>query len=178
MRQHHYLRFHVKHSLSLSLPLSQEQIVSLKIGDKVLLSGSLYTMRDVAHTKLTDILQRGEQSPVPLSEGAIFYCGPAPTPPGKITGAIGPTTSARMDKFTPLLLEHGLKVMIGKGERSPEVEAAIREHEALYLVCVGGISALLTRSIVSRETFLWSELGAEAVYRLVAHELPCYVAYK
>ncbi|MBW6513864.1 MAG: FumA C-terminus/TtdB family hydratase beta subunit [Candidatus Syntrophosphaera sp.] len=160
----------------LSLPLDPQVIHNLKRGDKILLSGVLYTARDQVHARLAELIHRGEDIPIPLSEGALFYCGPSPTPPGKISGAIGPTTSSRMDRFTPLLLEQGLQVMLGKGERSPEVESAIRKHGALYLVCVGGISALLTKSAVSRETFLWPELGAEAVYRIVVQDFPCYVA--
>lgn len=163
-------------TLSIQLPLDRVTCSQLQPGDKILLNGVIYTARDQAHTRLTALLSQGEASPIPLTESAIFYCGPAPTPPGFISGAIGPTTSARMDRFTILMLKHGLKVIIGKGDRSPEVEAAIRSHDALYLVAAGGCSALLTQSVVSRETFLWPELGAEAVYRLAVHNFPCYVA--
>jgi len=160
----------------LSLPFSSEMISSLIQGDKILLDGTLYTARDLAHTRLAELMRAGQPSPIPLDEGALFYCGPSPVPPGKVCGAIGPTTSARMDRFTPFLLEHGLKVIIGKGDRSPEVCHAIRKHGAVYLVATGGISALLSRRVVSRETFLWPELGAEAVYRYVVQDFPCYVA--
>jgi fumarate hydratase subunit beta len=163
-------------TLKLNLPLSPDDIKQLHPGDKILLSGEVLTARDQAHKKLCELIPSGETLPFDLSKSTIFYCGPSPVPPGKITGAIGPTTSARMDKYTPLLLEHGLKVMIGKGERSPEVELAIRSHGALYLVCVGGASALLSKSVVSRETFLWQELDSEAIYNLVLQDLPCYVA--
>lgn len=160
----------------LELPLSASSITELKQGDKVLLSGELYTARDQAHARMIDLLARGETLPFDLAKSALFYCGPAPVPPGRISGSIGPTTSCRMDRYTIPLLELGLKVMIGKGERSPEIEMAIRKHGALYLICVGGISALLARSVVSRETILWPELGAEAIHRLVVQEFPCYVA--
>lgn len=163
-------------TLQLDLPLTPQIITQLQFKDKILLSGALYTARDQAHARLSQLLLAGAISPLPLAESALFYCGPTPTPPGRLFGVIGPTTSARMDKYTPLLLEHGLKVMIGKGERSPEVEAAIRRHGAVYLICVGGIAALLSRCVVSAELFLWPELGAEAVYRLVVQDLPCYVA--
>lgn len=160
----------------LSLPFSSEIISSLIQGDKILLDGTLYTARDLAHSRLVELMRAGQTSPIPLDEGALFYCGPSPVPPGKVCGAIGPTTSARMDRFTSFLLENGLKVIIGKGDRSPEVCHVIRKHGAVYLVATGGISALLSRRVVSRETFLWPELGAEAVYRYVVQDFPCYVA--
>lgn len=160
---------------SLLLPIPETERSMLRRGDKVLLSGVLFTARDQAHLRLLEVLRKGEPLTLPLAGSALFYCGPSPTPPGKPSGAIGPTTSARMDPYTLPLLERGLKVMIGKGERSPEISEAIRRYGALYLVCVGGISALLTRCVVSRETWLWPELDSEAVYRLVVHNLPCYV---
>ncbi len=163
-------------TLKLQLPIPPDIQSTLKPGDKILLSGTLYTARDIAHARLCELIRQGQPLPLPLADSALFYCGPSPTPPGKISGAIGPTTSARMDRFTPLLLEHGLRVMIGKGPRSAEVANAIRSHGALYLVCVGGTSALLTACVVSRATFLWPELDSEAVYRLVVQDLPCYVA--
>ena len=160
----------------LTLPISEAEKRELRRGDKILLSGTLFTARDQVHAKLVELIRTGEPNPLPFSESALFYCGPSPTPPGKVSGAIGPTTSMRMDKYTRILLENGLKVMIGKGQRSPEIEKAIKEFGALYLVCVGGISAILTRCVVSRETFLWPELDSEAIYRLVVKELHCYVS--
>ena len=159
-----------------TLPLSPEQISELEIGDKVLLSGVIYTARDQAHKRMLSLLNEGKELGFDLSETAIFYCGPSPKAIGQICGAIGPTTSSRMDKLTLPLLEAGLKVMIGKGERSSEVNEAIHEHGAVYLTAIGGVSAVLSRCIVSCETFLWPELGAEAIYRLSVRELPCYVA--
>lgn len=160
---------------NLSLPLSPAILSSLETGDKVLLSGTIYTARDQAHKRLAEIIQLGEPLPWNLSLGAIFYCGPSPTPPGKICGAVGPTTSSRMDRYTTLLLENGLKVILGKGERSPEVMESIRQHNALYLSVIGGVAGLLSQHIVSCETFLWPELGAEAVYRLNVLNFPAYV---
>ncbi|MDD4805864.1 MAG: FumA C-terminus/TtdB family hydratase beta subunit [Candidatus Cloacimonetes bacterium] len=159
-----------------TLPLSPEQISELEIGDKVLLSGVIYTARDQAHKRMLSLLNEGKELGFDLSVTAIFYCGPSPKAEGQVCGAIGPTTSSRMDKLTLPLLEAGLKVMIGKGERSSEVNEAIHEHGAVYLTAIGGVSAVLSRCIVSCETFLWPELGAEAIYRLSVRELPCYVA--
>lgn len=157
------------------LPLSAEDIQKLKEGDKVLLNGVIYTARDQAHKKMIELIEKGQGLPFDLSKTAIFYCGPSPKAPGKVCGAIGPTTSSRMDGLTLPLLEQGLKVMIGKGERNAECERQIREHRAVYLTAIGGVSALLARTIVSCETFLWEELGAEAVFRLEVRGLPCYV---
>ncbi|HPB43651.1 MAG TPA: fumarate hydratase C-terminal domain-containing protein, partial [Candidatus Syntrophosphaera sp.] len=111
----------------LSLPIPSEAISRLEVGDKILLSGEVYTARDQAHIRMLEIIGRGESLPFDLEKTAIFYCGPAPTPPGRVSGSIGPTTSTRMDPYTIALLEKGLKVMIGKGERSSEVESAIRQ---------------------------------------------------
>ncbi len=158
----------------INLPLNASSFAGLIPGDKVLLSGVVFTARDQAHARFVEILDRGEALPLDLE--AIFYCGPSPAPPGRICGAIGPTTSCRMDRYTKPLLERGMKLMIGKGERSPKIEAAIRAHGALYLVCVGGIAALLAQHVVACETWLWPELGPEAVYRLELKDLPCYVA--
>lgn len=160
----------------LSLPICIQDIEKFSIGDKVLLSGTIYTARDAAHKKLVDLVSNGNNLPFNLADTAIFYCGPSPTPPGKVCGAIGPTTSSRMDVYTIAMIERGLRLMIGKGERSPEVVETIRAYRAIYLSCLGGISALLSQSIVSCETFLWPELGAEAVFKLVVNNMPAYVS--
>ncbi|MCK9310209.1 MAG: FumA C-terminus/TtdB family hydratase beta subunit [Candidatus Cloacimonetes bacterium] len=159
-----------------NLPLLQSDIEMLSAGDKVYLSGEVFTARDVVHARLETLIQNDQSLPFNLATACIFYCGPSPTPAGKICGAIGPTTSARMDKYTPLLLEHGLRVMIGKGNRSEEVKQAIIDYGAVYFVCIGGASALLSQSVVSRETFMWDDLGAEAIHRLIVRDLPAYVA--
>ena len=164
-------------TLKLDLPLNPSIIQSLDIGDKLLLSGVLHTARDKAHQRLLQLIAAGERLPFDLSSSTLFYCGPSPVPPNKICGAIGPTTSSRMDPFTPTLLEHGLRVMIGKGDRSEEVQKAIRQHNAIYLVAVGGVSALLARCVTSFELSAWEELGPEAIYKMQVHDFPCYVGY-
>lgn len=160
----------------IKLPITKEVLQTLQCGDKLLLSGEIYTARDQAHKRFIEMLESGDSLGFELSQTAIFYCGPSPRAEGDICGAIGPTTSYRMDALTKPLLNAGLKVMIGKGERRADVTQEIRAHGALYLTAVGGVSAVLTRCIVSCETFLWPELGAEAVYRMIVSDLPCYVA--
>ncbi|MDD5408434.1 MAG: fumarate hydratase C-terminal domain-containing protein [Candidatus Cloacimonas acidaminovorans] len=161
-----------------TLPLCPADIAQLHIFDKVLLTGCLFTARDVAHKRMVDILKRGEKLPLNLAETTLFYCGPSPARPGNICGAIGPTTSSRMDVYTPLLIQNGLRVMIGKGERSIEVQKAIMDFGAIYFVMPGGISAYLSQFIVSCETFLWQELGPEAIHKLWVQDIPVYVAIK
>lgn len=160
------------------LPLRSEDIANLHVGEKVLLSGDLITARDAAHRRIVELLTLGEQLPFDLAETALFYCGPSPALAGNICGAIGPTTSSRMDMWTPQLLDAGLRVMIGKGERSSEVNEAIKQHGAVYFVAVGGAAALLASKVVSCETLAWPDLGAEAVYKLQVIDFPVYVAYK
>lgn len=159
----------------LTLPLSTADIAKLNRNDKVLLTGCLYTARDATHKRIVNILQKGEKLPFNLADVALFYCGPSPIRPGNICGAIGPTTSARMDIYTPFLIQNGLKVMIGKGDRSPEVQKAITEYGAVYFIMPGGISAYLSQHIVSCETFLWQDLGPEAIYKLWVKDIPVYV---
>lgn len=161
--------------LRLSLPISIQDIASLRLNDKLLLSGTVYTARDEAHKRLIKLLKAGDRLPFELSETALFYCGPSPAAAGRICGAIGPTTSSRMDPYTPDLLKAGLRVMIGKGDRSKEIQREIKAAGALYLIAIGGISAVLSQSIVSCETFLWESLGAEAVFKLELKDFPCYV---
>ncbi|PKN72845.1 MAG: fumarate hydratase [Candidatus Cloacimonetes bacterium HGW-Cloacimonetes-3] len=160
----------------IELPLKPSDKALLRVGDKVLLSGEIFTARDAAHARLERLMITAQPLPFDLSETSLFYCGPSPKPEGKVCGAIGPTTSTRMDRYTPLLIDHGLRVMIGKGERSSTVKQSILSHHAVYMVCVGGVSALMAQSIVSCETYAWGELGAEAIYRLVVKDLPAYIA--
>lgn len=145
--------------------------------DKILLSGTLYTARDKAHKRLCELLKAGKDLPFELQDTALYYCGPSPKAPGKACGAIGPTTSSRMDAYTPLLLENGLSLMIGKGERSQAVQEAIAKHQAMYLVCIGGAAALLSKHVQSCEIFTWQELGTEAIYRLEVKDFPTYLRY-
>ncbi len=162
----------------IKLPISEQDILRFEILDKVLLSGTIYTARDKAHKKLVALIEAGKSLPFDLGSSGIYYCGPSPAAPDKICGAIGPTTSQRMDIYTPKLLERGLKLMIGKGERSIEVQQAIKAHTAVYLVTIGGAAALLAQYVQSCAVFYWPELGAEAIYRLEVKDFPCYVLNK
>lgn len=157
-------------------PLTDDIISSLKAGDKVEISGTIYTARDQAHKRLVDAIQKGEPLPFEPKGQIIFYAGPSPTPPGKPVGSIGPTTSGRMDPFTPLLLEHGLKGMIGKGPRSPEVKSAIKERNAVYFAATGGVAALLASYVKNSRVLAYEDLGPEAVYELEVENLPVIVA--
>jgi len=162
--------------MTLTLPLKDNNLANLQTGDKVLLSGVLYTARDAAHKRIIEYLDSGKPLPFELKNAAIFYAGPTPARPGQICGAIGPTTSVRMDKYTPRLLEAGVKVLIGKGERSSEVVNAIRNHKVVYLVAVGGAAALLSKCVTSCEVIAWEDLGTEALRRLEVKDFPCYVS--
>lgn len=157
-------------------PLIREQILQLKAGDRVLLSGTVYTARDAAHQRLQAQVQRGEPLPFPLKNQVIYYVGPTPAPPGKPIGSAGPTTSGRMDAYTPLLLAHGIRGMIGKGERSPEVINAIKQFGAVYFAAVGGAGALMARCIREAEVIAYEDLGTEAIRRLRVEQLPLLVA--
>jgi fumarate hydratase subunit beta len=156
-------------------PLNEEIITSLHAGDMVLLSGEVYTARDVAHRRLYDALTQGEALPINLSETVLFYAAPTPTPPNKIIGSIGPTTSYRMDFFTPTLIENGLKGMIGKGKRSPEVVEAIKRNNAVYFGAIGGIAALMSRCVKKMELIVYEDLGPEAIRKLTIVNLPLFV---
>src|SRR5450830_1471538 len=156
-------------------PLSKEIIASLHAGDMVLLSGEVYTARDVAHRRLYEALEKGEKLPIDLAAAIIFYAAPSPTPPGKVIGSIGPTTSYRMDFFTPKLIENGLKGMIGKGNRSPEVVAAIKKYGAVYFGAIGGIAALTAQCVTRMELVAYDDLGPEAIRKLTVMELPVIV---
>lgn len=161
----------------ISLPLSGAEVSRLKSGDRVLISGELFTARDAVHQRLYKLLAVGRKLPLDLKGKAIFYAGPAPAPRGKVIGSIGPTTSGRMDAYAPLLLaKAGLKAMIGKGRRSPEVIEAIKKHQAVYFAATGGAAALLAQTVVRSKTVLFSELGPEAVLKLTVKDLPTVVA--
>ncbi len=160
----------------IDLPFTSDKLSKLKVGDKVMLSGEILTARDAAHQRMMMLFDMYGKLPFDLATTTLFYCGPSPTPPGKKCGAMGPTTSARMDVWTPKLIEQGLKVTMGKGERTKKLEELIRKSGSLYLVCLGGSAAYLARHIVSCETFLWPELGTEAIYKLVVKDFPAYVA--
>ncbi len=162
-------------SLALRTPLTAEICAGLRVGDMVLLSGEVYTARDAAHSRLQAAIRAGEQPPFPLEGAVIFYAGPTPAPPGRVIGAIGPTTSYRMDPFAPLLLARGVKGMIGKGKRSPEVIDAIKRHQAVYFGAIGGIAALTARCVRGAEMVAYEDLGPEAILRLELVDLPVVV---
>ncbi len=157
-------------------PAIQEQITKLLIGEKVYLSGVIYTARDAAHQRLVNQLQAGQPLPFELKNQALFYVGPSPAKPGRGLGACGPTTSSRMDSYTPILLEKGLKMMIGKGQRSAEVVDAIKRNKAVYLVAIGGAGALMSQCIKKAELVDYPDLGAEAIRRLEVEKMPLIVA--
>ncbi|MBN2239655.1 MAG: Fe-S-containing hydro-lyase [Dehalococcoidales bacterium] len=157
------------------LPLTEENISSLKTGDSVLLSGVLYVARDAAHKRMIELLEKGEPLPFDISGQTIFYMGPSPAPPGRVIGAAGPTTSGRMDAFAPVLIERGLRGMVGKGMRSQAVKDAIVKHKAIYFGGVGGAGALISRSIKKAEVIAWEDLGAEALRRLEVEDFPAVV---
>jgi fumarate hydratase subunit beta len=161
--------------IKLKTPLSAEVIRSLHTGQSVLISGILYTARDAAHQRMADALARSEELPFDVRGQVIYYTGPTPTPPGRALGAAGPTTAGRMDAFTPMLLERGLKGMIGKGARSPEVKEAIVTHKAVYFAAIGGAGALLSQRIVSAEMVAYEDLGPEAIRRLTVVDFPVIV---
>ncbi|MBN1176161.1 MAG: Fe-S-containing hydro-lyase [Dehalococcoidales bacterium] len=157
------------------LPLTEATLADLKAGDNLLLSGIMYVARDAAHRRMTDSLEKGEPLPFDIRGQTIYYMGPSPAPPGRPIGAAGPTTSARMDAYTPLLLTAGLKAMIGKGVRSAEVKEAMKKHRAVYLAAVGGAGALISKSIVKSAVVAYEDLGPEAVLRLEVKDFPATV---
>lgn len=156
-------------------PLDSKIIRSLKAGDELRLTGTIYTARDQAHARLFETLARRKPLPFSLDGAVIYYCGPTQTPPGKIIGSCGPTTSGRMDLFTPALLDAGLKGMIGKGSRSPEVVKFIRKNRAVYFLTYAGCGALLQRYVKKAKRIAYSDLGPEAVRELEVENFPLIV---
>lgn len=159
----------------ITAPLTKEIIKPLKAGDEVLLSGVIFTARDSAHKRLFDIVKKGRRVPLNLKDAVIYYAGPTPPRPGKAIGSCGPTTSSRMDAFTPALIKLGLTGMIGKGDRSIEVRKAIKRYGAVYFIATGGIGALLSTKVKSARAILFKELGPEAVYKLEVEDFPLIV---
>ncbi len=166
----------MEHKIILEAPFSDEVIKSLKAGDMVYISGTIYTGRDAAHKRLFEMIERGEQMPFDFEGQAIYYAGPCPAKPGKTIGSVGPTTGGRMDAYSPLLIERGLKVMIGKGSRSDEVVDAIKKHTGVYFAAIGGAAALMARCVESAEVIAFNELGTEAIRKLQVNQLPVIVA--
>jgi fumarate hydratase subunit beta len=162
--------------IEVRLPLTDEDISKLKAGDTVVLNGSLLSGRDAAHKRLITAIKEGKPLPVELSGETIYYVGPCPTPPGSVIGSAGPTTSGRMDSYTPSLLELGLKGMIGKGQRSTAVIDAMKKQRAVYFAALGGAGALIARSIKTAEVIAYPDLGPEAIHRLTVENFPVIVA--
>ena len=160
----------------LSTPLTAEAAAALRAGDRVEITGVIYTARDAAHKMMIEALDRGERLPLPLKDAVIYYAGPAPTPPGKAIGSVGPTTSGRMDAFACRLIGLGLRGMIGKGERSREVVEALVRHGAVYFAAVGGAGALLAQRVKNAEVVGYEDLGPEAVRKLEVEDFPAIVA--
>ncbi len=159
----------------INTPLSDAVINSLKAGDKVLLSGFIYTARDAAHKRFSEALAAGRELPFDIRGQVIYYCGPSPAPPGRVIGSCGPTTSSRMDSYAPGLISLGLKGMIGKGKRSVAVKDSLREHRAIYFGATGGAGALLARTVVATDTVAYEDLGPESVVRLEVKNMPLFV---
>jgi len=156
-------------------PLEVDVIENLKAGEKVFLSGYIYTARDAAHKRFIDALENGKELPLDIKGQVIYYCGPSPAPPGRVIGACGPTTSSRMDAYSPKMISLGLKGMIGKGKRSNAVKDAIKTYKAVYFGATGGAGALLSKSVVSSEIIAYEELGPEAVVKLGVKDMPLFV---
>ena len=155
---------------------SENFIKSLRAGQEVLLSGQIYTGRDAAHKRMIELLDAGKPLPFDVKGQAIYYAGPCPAPPGKVIGSVGPTTSGRMDAYTPWLIKEGLKVMIGKGNRNQLVIKAIQLYSGLYLAAIGGAGALMSLCVEKSEPVAFEDLGPEAIYRLTVRDMPLVVA--
>lgn len=156
-------------------PLGDEDVEALRAGDRVRISGVIYTARDAAHARLAALIDKGEPLPFDVRGQIIYYTGPSPARPGDIVGSIGPTTASRMDTYTPALLALGLKGTIGKGYRGPAVKEALRRHRAVYFGAIGGAGAVLSRHVKALEVIAYEDLGTEAIRRLVVEDFPAIV---
>ena len=162
---------------TLQSPLTEVDVRTLKAGDEVLISGIVYTARDMAHKRLRETIEAGKKLPFELAGAIIYFVGPTPARPGRIIGAAGPTTSSRMDAFSPILIANGLKAMIGKGYRDDRVRDALKKHGAMHLSTIGGAGALLSKHIISAEVIAYEDLGTEAIRKLQVVDFPAVVAY-
>ena len=156
-------------------PLEKEIVKTLRAGDYVYITGTIYTARDAAHKRMDETLREGKELPVPLKDGIVYYMGPSPAREGRVIGSAGPTTASRMDKYTPKLLDLGLSGMIGKGKRSKEVIDAIIRNQSVYFAAVGGAGALLSKCIQESEVVAYDDLGTEAIRRLTVKNFPVIV---
>ena len=159
----------------LTTPVTREDLVPLRAGDTVLLSGTVYTARGAAHQRMMELLDRGESLPFPVEGSAIYYVGPTPERPGQVIGSAGPTTSGRMDAYAPTLMSVGARGMIGKGARLPEVVEAMKKYHGVYFGAIGGAGALLAKCIKKCELIAYEDLGAEALRKLYVEEMPLVV---
>lgn len=159
----------------LTAPVTREELASLRAGDTVLLSGTVYTARDAAHKRMMEQLDAGQELPFPVEGSALYYVGPTPERPGQVIGSAGPTTSGRMDAYSPRLLDLGQAVMIGKGARNQAVKEAVVRNGAVYLAAPGGAGALMSACVKELEVICWEDLGCEAVRRLVVADMPLTV---
>lgn len=161
--------------VKITTPLLDKDIKKLKAGHQVLISGYIYTARDAAHKRLRELISKDKKLPLDIRGNIIYYCGPNPAPPGEVTGSAGPTTSSRMDSFTPCLLKAGLKAMIGKGRRSRETRQAIKKYEAVYLIALAGGGAFLSQRIKAVRLIAFADLGTEAIYEFQVKDFPLIV---
>ncbi|MDR3177708.1 MAG: Fe-S-containing hydro-lyase [Campylobacteraceae bacterium] len=166
----------MSNAIKITAPFDKETLKKLKAGDNVLITGTIIAARDAAHKALTEALERGEKLPVELKNETIYYLGPSPAKPGEVIGAAGPTTSGRMDKYTPAILDLGVVGMIGKGYRSKDVINSIIKNGAVYMVAIGGAGALIAKTIKKYEVLAYPELGPEAIAKLTVEDFPAIVA--
>ncbi|MBQ4300178.1 MAG: Fe-S-containing hydro-lyase [Lachnospiraceae bacterium] len=159
----------------INLPITAEIAKDLKAGDYVYLTGEMYVARDAAHKRLMELIEKGHKLPIELEDATIYYMGPSPAREGRPIGSAGPTTASRMDKYAPTLLDLGLKAMIGKGKRTPEVLEAIKRNNAVYFAAIGGAGALLSKCIVESEIVCYEDLGAEAIRKIKVVDFPVIV---
>ena len=161
--------------VKITTPLTREAVRNLKAGDSCLIAGVIYTARDAAHKRLCELVEAGKELPMDVADSIIYFVGPTPAKPGQAIGSAGPTTSYRMDAYSPTLIAQGLTGMIGKGKRGPEVVAAMKEHGAVYFGAIGGCGALLSKCIKKAEIVAYEDLGAEAIRRLEVEDFPAIV---
>ncbi len=159
----------------ITFPLTEEAAKSLRAGEMCYARGTIYTARDAAHKRLYDAVLAGEELPFDIKNQAVYYLGPSPARPGNVIGSAGPTTSSRMDKYTPLLMEQGLIAMVGKGKRSKEVHDSIKKHGGVYFAAIGGAGALLSKCIKEASVIAYDDLGTEAIRKLYVEDLPLVV---
>ena len=159
----------------LNVPFTKEEALSLRAGDSVKLTGTIYTARDAAHKRMDEAIAAGQELPFDLTGNVIYYMGPSPAREGRPIGSAGPTTASRMDKYTPSLLDLGLNAMIGKGKRSQAVKDSMKKNGAVYFAAIGGAGALLSKAITSAEVVAYDDLGTEALRKLTVSEFPAIV---